>query len=94
MPIQLWLQMAPKSAGLETSPPLPWVTPRPGVYVVGSSHCSIAVDVRGRDRESLPHTLTPPAISFFPIRHGPKDCYTCLLGNLSPFTLDLRREKD
>lgn len=31
MPIQLWLQMAPKCSGLETSPPLPWVAPPPGV---------------------------------------------------------------
>lgn len=40
------------------------------------------------------HTLTPPATSVLRTRRGPTACYVYLLGNLSPFILDLRRERD
>lgn len=46
-----------------------------------------------RQREPGPYR-DPPATSFLCTRHGPEGCYVCLLGNLSPFTLDLRRERD
>lgn len=50
-------------------------------------------DVWGRGTETVLLTLTPPATSFLPTRHGPKGCYVHLLGNLSPFILDPRRER-